>query len=81
MIEKRKRRELRHAPHARIALDNLAEIVRSHVSDDRFGLGNQGFPTFPAERSLDGGNPVIAFRFGGEHSLGRASKARADASN
>ena len=64
----------RHAAHARIALDDLAEIVGSRIGDGRFGLGDQGFQAFPAERPLDGGDLVFSFILGGEHGLGHAEQ-------
>src|SRR5271170_2510921 len=70
----------RHAPHACIPVDDLAEIVRSRLGDDRFGLGNQGFQTFPAERALDSGDLVFVLRLGGEHGLGHAEQGSRHAS-
>ena len=64
----------RHAPHARVALDDLAEIVGSRIGDGRFGLGDQGFQALPAERTFDGGDLVFPFFLGGEHGLGHAEQ-------
>ena len=44
------------------------------IGDCCFGLRNQGSQTFPAERTLDGGDLVFVFRLGGEHGLGHAEQ-------
>ena len=64
----------RHTPHARIAIDNLTEVVRAGMSDGCFGVGNQGFQTLPAHRALNGNDLVLAFRLRREHGFGHAEQ-------
>src|SRR5208283_1512802 len=49
----------RHSSDARVALDDLAEIVRSGPDDGGFCLEDQGFQALPAERTFDGGDLVL----------------------
>ena len=64
----------RHTPYARVALDNLAEIVRSGADDGGFCLEDQGSQALPAERTLDGDDLVLPLFLRDEHGLGHAKQ-------